>query len=215
MADEKDKVVSDENLNDEATNESPENVEEKEEVVESKEKTKPEAEKVEESTDEDDTQKSLKREEDIKKKQEVEKKIKSQIEKKQEKEQKLGIFRIGEYLKEEHKWETWLFIVISVITLLLGCLILNHSLLVKDDFPVIGSHSKVFAWILVGASSLGLIYAVWPFFKPSFPEFKKVTWLTMPKFVGNCIRVFIFLIIFIGLFLMYDYLMVELFGLIF
>lgn len=187
MADEKEKVTSEEAV--ENTSETKENVQTEETETLSKE--------------------------DVRKKEEVEKKIKSQIEKKQEKEMKLGIFRIGDYLKEEHKWETWLFIAVSLITLMLGCLILNHSLLVKDDFPIVGTHTKVFAWILVVAASLGLVYAIWPFFKPALPEFKKVTWLTFPKFVANCVRVFVFLIIFISLFLLYDYLMVELFGLIF
>ena len=53
------------------------------------------------------------------KKDQVEKKIRKQIEKKQEKEAHGGISRIGEYLKEEHKWESYLFIVIALITLLL------------------------------------------------------------------------------------------------
>ena len=163
------------------------------------------------ATTEEENQKS----DDVKKKQEVEKKIKKQIEKKQEKEEKLGFYRIGDYLKEEHKWETWLFIVVSLITLLLGSLVINGALIVRDNFPVIGSRPKLFAWILIIFGALGLGYAIWPFFKPAMPELKKVTWLTMPKFIGNCVRVFVFLIIFIALFLMYDYLMIEIFDLIF
>ena len=37
-------------------------------------------------------------------KNEVEEKIRKQIEKKQEKDTTFGIYRIAEYLKEEHKW---------------------------------------------------------------------------------------------------------------
>ena len=149
------------------------------------------------------------------KKDQVEKKIRKQIEKKQEKEAHGGISRIGEYLKEEHKWESYLFIVIALITLLLGCLILNGSLEVKNSFPLIGDHPTLFAWILVGLSSLGLLYAVWPFFKPAFPEFKKITWLTWPKFLGNLARTFIFMLIFVGLLYLYDAFMSEIFVLIF
>ena len=56
---------------------------------------------------------------------EIEAKIRKQIEKKQEKEANLGIYRIGQYLKEEHQWENWLFLFISIITLVLGCLMLK------------------------------------------------------------------------------------------
>ena len=135
---------------------------------------------------------------------EVEAKIRKQIEKKQEKEAHLGVYRITEYLKEEHQWENWLFLVISIITLLLGCLMLNGALQVRSDFPLIGEYPTVFAWILVALSSIGLIYALYPFLKPAFPELKKITWLTWPKFLGNSIRTFVFIIIFTLLFVLYN-----------
>ena len=154
-------------------------------------------------------------EEETSVKSDVEKKIRKQIEKKQEKKEKMGIFRIGEYLKEEHQWENWLFLFVSIVVLALGLLILNGSLVVKEDFPLIGSFPTAFAWILVGLSSVGILYALYPFFKPAFPEFKKITWLTFPKFMGNTVRVFLFLIIFTGLFILYDTFIASLFMLIF
>ena len=48
----------------------------------------------------------------------------------------MGIYRIVEYLKTEHKWENYFFVVISIITLLLGCLMLTGALVVKDNIPV-------------------------------------------------------------------------------
>lgn len=137
-----------------------------------------------------------------KSKDEVEKKIKKQIEKNKEKFE--GKSRILEYLKTEHKWENYLFLVVSIITLLLGILMLTGALIVKQDFPLIGSYPKVFAWVLVVVAGIGVVYAIYPFFKPAFPEFKKITWLTWPKFLGNAVRVFLFLIIFALLFLLYD-----------
>ena len=148
-------------------------------------------------------------------KSDVEKKIRKQMEKKQEKKERMGIYRIGEYLKEEHKWENWVFLGVSIVVLLLGLLILNGSLIVRENFPLIGSNPSLFAWILVGIASVGILYGLYPFFKPAFPEFKKITWLTLPKFVANSIRVFLFIIIFVGLFILYDTLMAELFMLIF
>ena len=138
-----------------------------------------------------------------------------QIEKKQQKEASLGVYRIGEYLKEEHQWENWLFLGISIVTLLLGCLMLNGALQVRSDFPVIGEYPTVFAWILVVLASLGLLYALYPFLKPAFPELKKITWLTWPKFLGNLARTFIFMLVFVGLLYLYDAFMSEIFVLIF
>lgn len=133
---------------------------------------------------------------------EYEKKIQKQIQKSRDKME--GKSRILEYLKTEHKWENYVFLIVSVITLELGLLILTGALSVKSDFPVIGAYPTVFAWILVVIASIGVLYALWPFVKPAIPEFKKITWLKLPEFVGNTIRTFLFIIIFALLFLLYD-----------
>lgn len=169
-----------------------------------------EEEKVEEAkVEEENVEEAPKSNKDL-----VEAKIRKQIEKKQQKEASLGVYRIGEYLKEEHQWENWLFLGISIVTLLLGCLMLNGALQVRSDFPVIGEYPTVFAWILVVLASLGLLYALYPFLKPAFPELKKITWLTWPKFLGNAIRTFVFIIILTLLFMLYDVFITELLGLI-
>jgi preprotein translocase subunit SecE len=146
---------------------------------------------------------------------EVEKKIRKEIEKKQEKQEAMGFYRIAEYLKTEHKWENYLFVFMSLVVMVLGGMILAGSLVVKDSFPLIGSHPKVFAWILMGVAFLALLYALYPFFKPAFPEFRKITWLTFPKFVGDAIRVFLFIAIFVLLFILYDSLITGILRLIF
>ena len=112
--------------------------------------------------------------------------------------------RIWQYLKETHKWENYVFLFFSVVVLALGLLILTGTLNVKEDAWLIGDYPKVFAWILVGLSGLFTLYGLYPFFKPAFPEIKKVSWLTFGKFVANAIRVLLFLVIFTLLFLLYD-----------
>ena len=112
--------------------------------------------------------------------------------------------RIWQYLKETHKWENYVFLIFSVLVLVLGCLILTNALSVRQDFWLIGKYPKAFGGILVGISGLFTIYGLYPFFKPAFPEFKKVTWLTFGKWVGNSIRVLLFLVIFALLFFLYD-----------
>ena len=134
---------------------------------------------------------------------EIEEKVVTQIKTKRDKEESKPS-RIWEYIKTEHKWENYVFLVISVVTLILGVLILVGTLVVRSDFPVIGGIPMVFGWILVVVAAAGVVYALYPMFKPAFPELKKITWLTGSKLVGNIIRVFLFILIFTLLFLLYD-----------
>ena len=137
-------------------------------------------------------------------KNDVAKKINKEIAKKQEKNERLGFYNLVDYIKEEHKWETFLFLFISLFVLDLGMLILINALTIRDDFPVLGGHSVVVGWTLVVVGALAIIYSIWPFIKPSLPEIKKVTWLTWPKFLGNAVRTFLFIAIFVALFVLYD-----------
>ena len=112
--------------------------------------------------------------------------------------------RIWQYLKETHKWENYVFLFFSVVVLVVGLLIVTGTLTIKDDAWLIGDYPKVFAWILVGVSGLFTLYGLYPFFKPAFPEIKRVQWLTFGKFLSNAIRVLLFIVIFTLLFLLYD-----------
>ncbi len=112
--------------------------------------------------------------------------------------------RILEYLKNEHKWENYVLLILSIMALMLGCLIINGTLEVSDSFPIIGNFPKVFAWILIGLSALAILLSVWPFFKPAFPELKKVTWPKARTFGADVARVFIFLIILVAVLLLFD-----------
>lgn len=146
-----------------------------------------------------------------KEKDRVQEKIEKELEKKRERSE--GRSRIMEYLRTEHQWENYLFLIVSVVTLVLGFLIVDGTLIIKESFPLIGKHPKIFSWSLVVISFFGLIYALYPFFKPAFPEFKKINWLPWKKFLGNTIRVFLFLIIFTLLFLLYNKFIYEILAL--
>lgn len=122
--------------------------------------------------------------------------------------------RIWEILSKEYKWENYLFLLISVVVLVLGTLILTGTLTVKENMPILGSHPKAFAWVLVVVASFGTLYAVYPFFKPAFPELKRVKWLSKKEFLADSIRVFMFLIIFTLLFILYDFFIMEIWSLI-
>lgn len=122
--------------------------------------------------------------------------------------------RIWEIITKDYKWQSYLFVVVALMTLILGILILTNVLTVKASFPILGSYPTVFAGILVAFSGLSLIYALYPFFKPAWPELKKVTWPTRKSFLADTLRVFTFLIIFALLFVLYDFFITEIWALI-
>ena len=117
--------------------------------------------------------------------------------------------KLWEILKKDYKWESYVFFAISLLVLLLGVLILTGTLTISPSAPLIGGFPTVFAWILVVFGGLTLLYAVYPFFKPAFPELKKITWLKGKKYFGDVIRVFSFIIVFALLFLLYDMFITE------
>lgn len=121
--------------------------------------------------------------------------------------------RILEYLKEEHKWENYVLLFLSLFALVLGCLILNNTLTVNETFPIIGNFPKAFAITLVVLAALALLLSLYPFFKPAFPEFKKIKWPRAKVFLADTVRVFTFLIILVLLFLLYDAFISKLIGL--
>lgn len=112
--------------------------------------------------------------------------------------------RLLEYLKNEHKWENFVLLFLSLFAMVLGLLILNGTLTVNNDFPLIGSFPRIFAGVLVGLAVLAILLSLWPFFKPAFPELKKVRWPRGKAFLADTARVFSFLFILVAVFLLYD-----------
>jgi preprotein translocase subunit SecE len=117
--------------------------------------------------------------------------------------------RILEILQTDYKWETYLFIALSIIVTVIGVLLLTGTLTISSQAPVIGSFPKVFSILLVVFGGLGLVYGLFPFAQYAWPELKKVTWPTKKVFIGNTIKVFTFLIIFTLVYLMYDVVISE------
>ncbi len=118
--------------------------------------------------------------------------------------------RLMEILGKDYKWESYLFIFLSIVLIILGTFILNGTLQVKNSVPVIGAYPTPFAVILIILGVLSLGYALYPFFKLAFPELKKVKWPTWSKFLSDTCKTFIFMITFTLLFLMFDVIISEL-----
>lgn len=111
--------------------------------------------------------------------------------------------RIIEILSKEYKYENIVLMFLAIFAIVLGVLIIDGTLPIEKVF-LIGSYPKVFAWILVALGTISLILVVWPFYKPSILEFKRISFLKKREFFGNVLQVFVFVIILSLVFLLYD-----------
>lgn len=112
--------------------------------------------------------------------------------------------KIVEILTTEYKWETYLLGFLSTVAIALGLLIFANVLTVSETTPLIGNYPKLFAWIITIVGAIGLILFAIPLFKPAVPELKKLSWPTWRVFLANSTRVFIFIIVLAGVFLLYE-----------
>ena len=121
-----------------------------------------------------------------------------------EKSKELQKSKVVEILTTEYKWETYLLGFLSTVAIALGLLIFADVLTVSETTPLIGNYPNLFAWIITIVGAIGLILFAIPLFKPAAPELKKLTWPTWRVFVANSTRVFIFIIVLAGVFLLYE-----------
>lgn len=103
--------------------------------------------------------------------------------------------KLMELLKKESKWENYFLLFISLIAMAMSIMILTGDLVPFEGFPLIGEYPKVFAVILLTISVLGLMIVVTPFIQSIYPEFKKITWADWKSFIGDLVKVFIFIIV--------------------
>lgn len=113
---------------------------------------------------------------------------------------------------KEYKYEGLVLLFLSLIAIILGSMVLigetsggSSGLTINENVFLIGDYPKAFAWILIILGAMSLILAVWPFFKPSIAEVKRVTWPTKGTLFQNTAIVFAFIVIMSLLFLLYDF----------
>src|SRR5574344_1686616 len=123
-------------------------------------------------------------------------------------EKKKGILSL---LSKEYKYEGLLLLILSIITILLGVMILlgissegAEGLVVNENFYFIGEYPTAFAWILIVLGAVSFLLAVWPYIKPSIGEVKRVTWPSKKEMIENTAIVFAFILIIALLFFGYD-----------
>ena len=129
------------------------------------------------------------------------------VEKKEKKEKKNFLSLV----LREYKFEGLILLVLSLISIILGVMILigvktsgSDGLIVNQDYWFIGEYPKAFAWILIILGAVSFVLAVWPYVKPSIGEVKRVSWPTKKVMLENTAVTFVFILVIAGLFLGYD-----------
>lgn len=104
--------------------------------------------------------------------------------------------KLIEVLKNDYRWENLLLGLVAVFATALSVMIINKSLTISPDFPVLGqgSNGLIFAWILLVISVLGIILVIFPYIYASLPEVKRISWSHGKEYLDNTIRTFIFVI---------------------
>lgn len=103
--------------------------------------------------------------------------------------------RLAEVFMRDYRFEGLILLLLAVVAIVLGVLILVGTLAINDNIPILGDYPKVFAWILVGLGAISLGLAIWPFYKPSVDEVKRVTWPTWKQFLYDSVVVLLFVAI--------------------
>ncbi|MGD9887086.1 MAG: preprotein translocase subunit SecE [Bacilli bacterium] len=115
---------------------------------------------------------------------------------------------------KEYKYEGLILLFLSLIAIVLGSMVLigestggSNGLSINENVFLIGDYPKAFAWILIILGVMSLILAIWPFFKPSIAEVKRVSWPTKGTLFQNTAIVFAFILILSLYFLFADFIL--------
>ena len=108
---------------------------------------------------------------------------------KKEKKAKKGNF-FKDFFTKEYKFEGLVLLFLAVVSMVLGFMVIVGELVIDESIYFIGEYPLVFAWILFILGVVSLLLSVYPFFKPSFSELKRVNWPTTGKLFKNVAIVF-------------------------
>lgn len=134
--------------------------------------------------------------------------VENKVEKVEAEKKNHGVISI---FTKEYKYENLILLLFSVIGIVLGVLVLighysnsENGLRVREDVWLIGRYPTAFAWILVILGATSLLLSVWPFFKPSIYELRRVSWPDRGTLVRNTLTVFAFVLIMALFFMLVD-----------
>lgn len=131
----------------------------------------------------------------------------AELEKSEKKESKvLSIFL------REYKYEGLVLLCLATIATILGVMVLvgvstngSNGLTINENVFLIGSYPEAFAWILIILGVFSFIISVWPFYKPSVFEVKRVSWTSRGDLLRNTGTVFAFMLLMAIFFIIADF----------
>lgn len=119
---------------------------------------------------------------------------------KQEKKQS----RLMAVFSKEYKHEGLVLLLLALIAIVLAVMLLMGILIIPSNVFLLGDYPKQFAWLLLILGVISLFLAVWPFYKPSIEEVRRVSWPTKGTMISNSLTVFIFTLILATFFALID-----------
>lgn len=104
--------------------------------------------------------------------------------------------RLISVFTKEYKHEGLILLFLAIVAIVLGVIFLRGEFgLSLENVYLIGDYPKVFSWILIGLGVFSLILAIWPFYKPSIEEVKRVSWPSRGQLLKSTITVLIFSVV--------------------
>ena len=113
--------------------------------------------------------------------------------------------RIRDFLYREYRGENAVMLFLSLFAIVLGALIVTQKLTISEEYFLLGyKKGKLFAWILIGLSSIALIFILIPFYRPSISELKHLKPNSKADFFRNVARTLVFTICLTAFFILCD-----------
>ncbi len=146
----------------------------------------------------------------------VEEKQPKKVKKEKPKTEKKGPSALSKVFKKEYSFEGFLLLLISLVAIVIGVLLLtpkgSPTLKISESVFLIGTYPSVFAGILIGLGAISLVIAIWPYYKPSISEIRRITWATKKDLLKDSAATFSFSLIMILFFFLVDLGIVALFS---
>ena len=96
--------------------------------------------------------------------------------------------RLVEIFTKDYKYEGIVLLVLSIIAIIVGVSIL--SITQPVFFNITGT---TLGWLLIVLGAISLLLSIWPYYKPSVYEVKRVSWPNKKTMLENVLSVFIFM----------------------
>jgi len=112
--------------------------------------------------------------------------------------------KVWDILSKEYKYESLFLILISIVIMVVSAFLMNGTLAVRSDFPILGDFPLVSAIIFMIAGFIGLVVGSWPIFKPSFKEVRRLSSPSKKTYGDHTVKVFSFILGLTVIFIIYD-----------